>query len=161
MPPWQAQIEQLRKDPRVPMAITVLLCLLLVISVFQLAFTLKGHHALISAAKAAQPTQPLYSLATLHMLGVYPASLAELPTTQLPFVLEGTIVVLDAPMQSHALISYSSQPTKLYQTGDTLPANVTITRIARHYVVIDDHGTLEKIPLPIQQLNATSALTQG
>lgn len=146
---WQTQLNQLRQDHRVPMVLTAFFAILLLMTIGNTVITLTAHHAKISRIKA-QPVEPLANIADLHLFGVYSANLDNLPTTQLQLTLEGTVVSLEAPAQSYALITAPSQPAKVYKVGDTLPGNATVTRIAKHYVVLDDNGTLEKLALPIE-----------
>lgn len=152
MTQWQTQLEQLRKDQRVPIVLTVLLALLLLMAVWDTINTIVQHHQKLAAQKIMATPEPLHNLANLHLFGVYANNLDNLPNTQLQFTLEGTVVYLAQPKQSRALIAAPHQPAKVYQVGDTLPGNATITRIAKHYVVIDDNGTLEKLALPINTL---------
>ena len=149
--PWQTQLNQLRQDHRVPMVLTVIFAVLLLITVGNTLITLSMHHAK-AALTQTQPIEPLANIADLHLFGVYSANLDNLPTSQLQLTLEGTVVSLEAPAQSYALITAPSQPTKVYKVGDTLPGNATVTRIAKHYVVLDDNGTLEKLALPIETI---------
>lgn len=149
---WQTQLERLRKDQRVPIALTVLFALLLLMAVWDCISTIAQHHRTVAVQKIVAPPEHLHNLANLHLFGVYANNLDSLPNTQLQFTLEGTIVFLEMPKQSRALIAAPSVPAKVYQVGDTLPGNATITRIAKEYVVIDDNGTLEKLALPINTL---------
>jgi hypothetical protein len=100
MTQWQTQIDELRKDHRVPLLLAGLCALLLLWSASDLVGTLATHHLAINTAKVKSTPKQLYHLADLHLLGVYPANLSDLPTTQLPFTLEGTIIAVDAPTQS-------------------------------------------------------------
>lgn len=147
---WQTQFDTLRRNHRTPLVITVFLGILLLLAMWQFAQTFITTRIRITSITQTAPEQ-LQNLADLHMFGVYAAS-DNLPITQLPFTLEGTVIFLDAPNQSHALIAASAEPAKVYQVGDTLSGNITITRIAKMYVVLDDNGTLEKLTLPIQLL---------
>ncbi|OGT43512.1 MAG: hypothetical protein A3F13_00220 [Gammaproteobacteria bacterium RIFCSPHIGHO2_12_FULL_40_19] len=151
---WQTQLEQLRKDDRVPIVLTVLFALLLLLAIWESISTITQHHQKITALKTMAPTVPLQNLANLHLFGVYASNLENLPTTQLQFTLEGTIVFLDVPTESRALIASPNTPAKVYKVGDILPGNATITRIAKHYVVVDDNGILEKLVLPIHALQS-------
>lgn len=153
MAEWRTQLEQYRRDHRTPLVITALLGILLLSAIWQFAQTFMTTPLKITPIKPIAHEQ-LQNIAELHMFGMYTAT-DNLPITQLPFKLEGTIVFLDAPNQSRALISTSSEPAKVYQTGNTLPGNVTITRIAKEYIVLDDNGTLEKLALPIHFLETS------
>ncbi len=148
---WQTQLNQLRQDHRLPMVLTAVFAVLLLITIGNTVITLTAHHAKIALTKA-QPIEPMTNIADLHLFGVYSANLDNLPTTQLQLTLAGTVVSLEAPAQSYALITAPSQPTKVYKVGDTLPGNATVTRIAKQYVVVNDNGTLEKLALPIETI---------
>jgi general secretion pathway protein C len=154
MAQWQTQIDQLRKDERTPIVLAGLLVLLLLWTLLSLISTFKMHHLAISPTKPTAAVSPLPSLANLHLFGVYASNLEALPVTQLQLTLEGTVVSVDAPTLSHALISSPSAPTKVYAVGDTLPGNATITRITKDYVVINDNGSLEKLALPIKTVTS-------
>lgn len=152
MTSWQTQIEQLRKDQRTPIIIAGLLVLLLLWSLISFVSTFKSDHLVLTKTKLAMTPTPIPNLSNLHLFGVYASNLDALPTTQLQLTLEGTIVVVKEPALSRALISTPTTPTKVYMSGETLPGNATISRIAKDYVVIDDNGTLEKLALPIPTL---------
>lgn len=149
---WQAQIDKLRKDPRLPVVLAGIFTLLLLSSVLSVIDTFATHHAKITAAKTGPVVERFQRLSDLHLFGVFAPSLDALPTTQLALSLEGTVVSLETPNESRALIAVPNMPAKVYQVGDKLPGNATITRIAKHYVVINDNGALGKLALPIQIL---------
>lgn len=148
---WQTQLNQLRQDHRVPMVLTAFFAILLLMTVGNTIITLTAHHAKAALTKT-QPIEPLANIADLHLFGVYSANLDNVPTTQLQLTLEGTVVSIEAPAQSYAMITAPNQSAKVYKVGDTLPGNATVTRIAKHYVVLDDNGTLEKLALPIETI---------
>ena len=148
---WQTQLNQLRQDHRVPIALTVLFVIFALITVTHTAITLTTHHTKIMATRT-QPVTPLQNIADLHLFGIYSANLDNLPATQLQLTLAGTVVSLESPQQSYALITAPNQPTKVYRTGDTVSGNATVSRIAKHYVVLDDNGSLEKLTLPIETI---------
>src|SRR3989338_9014703 len=150
MTQWRTQLEQLHKDHRVPVMLTVLFALLLLLAIWDCFHTITQHHRTMTAQKITIAPEHLQNLADLHLFGVYASNLDALPTTQLQLTLEGTIVILEAPAQSRALIASPNAPAKVYRAGDALPGNATITRIAKEYVVVDDNGMLEKLVLPIQ-----------
>lgn len=149
---WQMQLERLHKDQRVPIALTVLFALLLFMTVWDCISTIAQHQRTAAMQKTMTPPEHLHNLANLHLFGVYASNLDSLPNTQLQFTLEGTIVFVESPSQSRALIAAPNMPAKVYQVDDILPGNATITRIAKEYVVINDNGTLEKLALPINTL---------
>jgi general secretion pathway protein C len=151
MAQWQTQLDLIRHDHRTPFFITALLGIGIALIGWQLTQTL-----ITPTHTANHPTtaleKPLQSTADLHLFGVYATNLSALPATTLQFTLEGTVVFLDTPTQSRALIAAQNAPAKVYKIGDTLPGNATITRITKDYVVLNDNGTLEKLTLPIPSL---------
>ena len=150
--PWQTQLNQLRQDHRVPMVLTAFFALLLLITLGNTLITLTSHHAAVTTTTKTQPINPLENIADLHLFGIYSANLDNLPATQLQLTLEGTVVSLEAPTQSYALIASPNQPTKVYRIGNTLPGNATVTRIEKHDVILNDNGTLAKLALPIETI---------
>ena len=154
MTQWRTQLEQLHKDHRVPVMLTVLFAMLLLLAIWDCFHTITQHHRTMTAQKITASPEHLQNLADLHLFGVYASNLDNLPNTQLQFTLEGTIVSSDFPKQSRALIAMPNTPAKVYQIGDVVSGNATITRIAKHYVVLDDNGTLEKLALPINELQS-------
>lgn len=152
MAQWQTTIDELRKDQRVPLVIAAVLALLLLWMMWQtISGFIEGRRNL-TVNQPVAASEHLQNLADLHLFGVYSTNLESLPTTQLQLVLEGTVVIVDAPTLSRALITAPGAPTKVYKVGDTLPGNATITRIAKQYVVLNDNGMLEKLALPINML---------
>ena len=153
MAEWQTQLRQVCRDQRVPLMLAALFALLLFWAAWNFITSFATTHRNITATLSTSKPAHLHNLADLHLLGVYGDNLENLPNTQLQFTLEGTVVVLEIPAQSRALITAPNQPTKVYQVGDTLPGNAIITRIAKHYVVLNDNGTLEKLVLPIKMIS--------
>lgn len=152
MAQWQAQLDSLRRDQRTPLVIAAIFIILLFLSISQLINTILDHTTKIQAAQTAASPERLINLAELHMFGVFSANLDSLPTTTLQLTLEGTVVNVDSPADSYAIIGSPNQPAKMYQVGNTLPGNATITRITKDYIVLNDNGTLEKLALPIPPL---------
>jgi type II secretory pathway component PulC len=150
---WQTQFNRLQQEPRVPVALTALFGFLTLTTLVSTAITLTTHHTQVTAIKKSVSIQPLENIADLHLFGIYSANSSNLPLTSLQLTLEGTVVSLETPEQSYALITPSGHPTKVYRTGDTLPGNATISRIAKHYVVLNDNGALEKLALPIETIS--------
>ena len=149
---WQTQLDTLRQDSRMPLLITAVITVLLLIAIGTSVSDFMDHHHKTIALKT-KSIEPIIHIADLHLFGIYDASLNNLPNTQLQLTLEGTMVILGLPSQSRAIITSPGQPTQVYQVGDTLPGNATITRISKHYIVLNDNGTLEKLALPIQTIS--------
>lgn len=142
----------LQHDPRVPRAITAVIVLLFILTVWSTMTDFTVHHTKIVATQTAKIT-PLINMANLHIFGVHAAQTQNLPATQLQLTLEGTLVVLEAPNESLALITGPGEPTKVYHVGNALPGNATLTSIAKHEVIINDNGQLQKLLLPVNKLN--------
>ncbi|PIZ04672.1 MAG: hypothetical protein COY58_02660 [Gammaproteobacteria bacterium CG_4_10_14_0_8_um_filter_38_16] len=151
MPSSQLSLEQLRRDPRTPLILTGIIAIIFIFSAWGILSNVLTHQTK-QIATPATPVHHIINVSNLHLFGVYINNLENLPTTQLQLTLSGTAVSLNAPAASRALITAPGQPTKVYQVGDTIPGNATITRIAKHYVVLNDNGTLEKLALPVDQL---------
>ncbi|MCX7120180.1 MAG: hypothetical protein NTZ67_00120 [Gammaproteobacteria bacterium] len=147
---WQTQFDNLKQDHRVPLALAIFFGLLLLLALGQFIALFTTNHIKIAAIPANTAPAPTYPLANLHVLGVYSANLNTLPDSTLQLTLEGTAVNLSQPALSRAVIAGPGHNAKVYGTGDVLPGNATITRIAKHDVVVNDNGTLEKLPLPIE-----------
>lgn len=149
----QINLDQLRRDPRVPLILAAIIAVIFIFTLWGMISQFLTHQAKHVAITQAAPTHRLVNISDLHLFGVYINNLQDLPTTQLQLTLSGTVVSVNSPDESHALIASPGQPTKVYQVGDTLPGNATITRVARHYVVINENGTLQKLALPVDQLS--------
>ena len=150
---WQTQLDQIRKDPRAPLVLSAIFGLFLLYAIWQLIDTFITDGPKIPSAHTVIVPEHQLNLADLHLFGIYSASLETLPDTRLQLTLEGTIVILSNPNLSRAVISAPGHPAKVYQVGDKLPGNATVTKIAKHYVVINDNGSLEKLALPIQTIS--------
>ena len=149
MTAWPAQLEKLKNDSRTPILLTAILalCILLILWNTVSIFMVKTP----TVAKITTPHQQILpSVAKLHLMGIYGGSLSALPNTQLHLTLEGTVVFTDTPTESRAMITAPNQPTEVYKVGDMIAGGATITRISKHYVVLDDNGTLQKLPLPLE-----------
>lgn len=149
----QINLDRLRRDPRVPLIFAAIIALIFIFTLWGMINNFRAHYVKHIAMTQVTPIHSLVNIRALHLFGVYIHNLADLPATQLQLTLTGTVVSLDSPGQSRALIASPGQPTKVYQVGDMLPGNATITRVAKHHVVINDNGTLEKLSLPVEQLN--------
>lgn len=146
----------LRHDPRTPRALTAIIALLFILALWNTITDFISHHTKIIAAQHAEKITPLTHVADLHIFGIYINQTQNLPATQLQLTLDGTVVVLGAPNESLALITGPGEPTKVYHVGNALPGNATITSIAKHEVIINDNGQLQKLLLPIDKLNNTT-----
>ncbi|OGT40548.1 MAG: hypothetical protein A3F12_07420 [Gammaproteobacteria bacterium RIFCSPHIGHO2_12_FULL_38_14] len=148
---WQNLIETYRHDKRVPIGIAIFCALGLLMAAGQLIADFSNHFT-ASKVIATQPVQSLPVIANLHLFGSYNQLTTDLPITQLQLSLVGTVVMIDAPDQSRALIAAAGGPVKIYQTGAALPGNAIISKIEQNYIVLNQNGTLEKLLLPIKML---------
>ena len=155
MPNWQAKLDVLQQDPRTPIVLTLLFAVLLLWAALDFLAVFFQTSPKIPSTATTTTSQPTENLADFHPFGVYSAALTNLPTTQLQLTLEGTIVMLGTPDDSEALISSPNEPTKVYRIGDTLPGNATIMHIHKHYVVLNENGMMQKLPLPIETIMAS------
>lgn|SRR3990167_8018187 len=148
---WSSQFERFRHDRRAPLLITGLFSIALLWTLTTTFFTFFSKHKINAPVVDNTPTSTPIRLGSLHLFGVYSDISANLPVTSLHLLLQGTLLVKDAPDFSLALISAANNPAKLYQVGDVLvPTNATITHIYKYYVVINDNGAMQKLPLPIK-----------
>lgn len=145
------QFTKIQKNPKTPLFISLFFALLIFsvciqwISVFFIDY-------IPAIPKRTTTTTPIISIGNLPIFGHYQQTLDDLPITTLPLLLKGTIVVLNDPQQSLAIISASDRKTKDYKMGDMLPGNAVIKQIDQDTVIIDHNGMLEKILLPIHLL---------
>lgn len=148
----QTHLAQFRNDHRIPLVLAgiITLYLLFLFSTFISDFR-KTHHAMM-AIRLQPLTQPPIHLANLHLFGTYSVVVANLPESTLQLTLQGTIVFLDNPNNSRAIVVSPGNPPQSYKTGDILPGNAKVSRIEKDYIVINDNGALQKVPLPIKTL---------
>lgn len=139
----------LRHTTYTPIILMVLFVMLCVETAWQLIDTFTLHPTVFNADKNIK-TDYHYPINQVHLFGRYAANLDTLPHTTLPFTLEGTVVEMGNPALSHAMIKTAAQHTKVYRVGDALPNNIIISQITKEYVILNNNGQLEKLPLPIQ-----------
>lgn len=150
---FEQVIEFLQKDKRVPLLIIVVLFLWMLSSLWQFwqaAQFGRSNQNTVSSALAL-PTTP--NINQWHLFGLYNASLADLPQTQLQLNLQGTIVSVKSPQNSYALISADGQTAKIYHIDDRLPGDAILKNIFKDSVVLEYNGQLQslKIPIPLLQ----------
>lgn len=146
---WQTQWDQLRRDERLPIGLSILFGLFILFTVMNFVQTILTHQHTTAEKPTSVETARVNNIASLHLFGLHDTTLVNIPTAQLQLTLEGTIVFLDNPQQSRAVISQPGGVAKVYKVGDTLPGNATINSISKHEVVVNDNGTLAKLVLPI------------
>lgn len=149
---WQTEWDKWRRDVRVPLVGTFFFgaCLIIAIAALLSVFFAKTPTIAITPAPI---TTPLIDVSQLHVFGMYNAAVGNLPVATTSLKLQGTVVIKDTPSRSQALITSLGQPTQAYHVGDVLPGNMKITLISEDYIVIDNNGSLEKLPLPIETVN--------
>ena len=78
----------------------------------------------------------------------------EAPISSLQMHVTGIVKAENADGEnvSKAYISISGQPSKIYQIGDDLPYGVKIYDITADYVILQNDGKLEKLPLAREKL---------
>ena len=144
--------ELANKDKRIPLGLMTCFIILFVWSAINLVNLLT-----LPSSSPATKTEPNVSsiaipVSSWHLFGKYDASLANLPQTQLPLTLEGTITTPGQPNQATALIQSNKQTTQLYRVGQTLPGGATITRITTSRVIINNGHHIEELVIPIKTL---------
>lgn len=148
---WSQWIDQLRKHRLTPLIITVIFLLAILLTGWQIFESFQPPKTKPQAPLIKGPiTTP--HVANLHLMGVYDVASADIPVTQLQLTLQGTVVFLDDPTQSRALILSPGQPTKVYKVGDFVPGNAKVEKIDPHSIVLNDNGQLQKLRMPIQVL---------
>ncbi|HEX4044359.1 MAG TPA: type II secretion system protein N [Gammaproteobacteria bacterium] len=80
------------------------------------------------------------------------------PVTHLQMRVTGIVKMAHDSDNRHskAAISVAGQPSKLYRIGDTLPAGIKVYDITATAVILDNHGQLEKLPLPRERVKFKS-----
>ena len=151
---WQTQLIPWLRDPRVPMALAAFFAVILLFSITHFVSNFKRTHQAIVMTKTTMITAAPLALENLHLMGMYQAAPVRLPVSTLQFILEGTIVFQDDPTRSRAIISSTGKSAKIYKTNDALMSGVTIKKIEKDSIIVDDNGTPEKILLPIKSLLA-------
>jgi len=143
----------IRKEPRVPLLITVVLALLMIFNLSQTLKTLTLHHDISSLSSGtSHVVKTIPDIADLHVFGHYKQNLADLPKTQLPLHLQGIEQVVASEQASRVLIADSNQPTKVYQVGDRVPGGAVVQHIFRDHVILNNNGRLENLYLPIPKI---------
>lgn len=146
-----SQIDQLRKHKLTPLIIALIFFLLILLSAWQLVKHFEPTKLKPQAPLIKGPiTTP--HIADLHLMGVYDIATADIPVTQLQLTLQGTVVFVDDPAQSRALILSPGQPAKVYKIGDFVPGNAKVEKIDYHSVVLEDGGQLQKLRMPLDVL---------
>jgi len=149
---WQNYIEQYRADQRIPIIIAIVCIASLCIAIWKFAHDFSNHFVTTTNA-SIKPIQTLPEIANLHLFGIYRIqNIADLPSTQLQLSLVGTVIMINAPKQSRALIASPGGQTKVYAVGAIVPGNATVARVEQRYVVLNNNGELQKLSLPIEKL---------
>ena len=150
-PDWNQLIAHIRKHQYTPLAVTIIFS----IAILSTTWSLIDSFRTAPTQPAPQPVKiqpPLASISKLHLMGIYDAKTADIPTTQLQLTLQGTVIITSDPTQSRALIDSPGQPTKVYKVGDLVPGDAKIEKIGQHFVILNDNGELQKLSLPLHVL---------
>lgn len=113
------------------------------------------------AHEEVQPTSALVSIQDSTSLindipneHIFGQASGDVPITSLQLRVTGIVKINteEGGSYSKAYISISGQPSKIYQTGDSLPYGVKVYDITSDTVILENDGRLEKLPMPRQQL---------
>lgn len=148
---WQELVTQIRKYQYTPLIIALIFGLAALITAWQLISDFRSTRVQPAPPPVTTPVATT-DVAALHLMGIYDAKTADIPATQLQLTLQGTVVSVDDPARSHALIQSPGQPTKVYQVGDFVPGNAKIEKIEKDFVILDDNGQLQKLRMPVPVL---------
>lgn len=96
-------------------------------------------------------TQAPPNPAQYELFGRWVSSIDDLPLTSLPLTLQGTEINDDKT--GTALISVSGAQAKAFSVNDEPMPGVTIHKIMPQQVILDDHGELYRLKLPIPELH--------
>lgn len=145
-------LQQLQKNPRLPIYLTGLWVLLILFVLWQTLSIFIQSPKTMAPPTTTPVIKPIPPLAAKHLFGIYDKAIANLPLTQLQLTLEGTVVSLDDPNQSHALVSSPSGQTKVYRVGDALPGGATVNKIMKEQIIIEYNGQEQRLRLPVPKL---------
>lgn len=141
---------------------SITLCLLIIITLVYVISQWHRDFYLTRTITTAVPilasnddtTEMINAIPEAHLFG---HSASNLPVTSLGIRLMGISQVettenaqednTTANNNSHALISTSDNPAKSYRIGDKLPNGIKIHEIHANYIILNNDGRLEKLPL--------------
>lgn len=137
-------------------ALAVLVCFTFIYSAWQWRADWVLAHQAAAAPTVATVDETANMIAAIpdeHLFG-QSFSKSGMPTSNLQLRVTGIVKVDNEQggTVSKAYISISGQPSKIYQTGDSLPYGVKVYDIAPDAVILENDGHLEKLPLPREQL---------
>ncbi len=105
------------------------------------------------AAIANNNTDIIARVSDEHLFGQSFEKTGDVPVTNLGFHVTGIVKEEGGKNPaSKVYISISGQPSKIYQSGDSLPYGVKIYDITPDTVILENNGHLEKLPLPREKL---------
>ena len=146
--------ETLRQDVRVPLLAMVILGLLILHQVwlcFQLFFVSPSFAPQnINMARPHAFNTP--AISQYHVFGQYNPESMDLPLTALQLTLEG-IAFSNEANQSLAIISRPGLLDKIYRVGDGVYNDAVVQQILRDQVILNDHGHLERLNLPVPKIS--------
>lgn len=99
--------------------------------------------------KADETANLIASIPDAHLFGLS-LSNGDVPITNLQLLVTGIVKAEDG--SSKAYISIAGAPSKIYQSGDSLPYGVKVYDITQDTVILENDGRLEKLPLPREKL---------
>jgi general secretion pathway protein C len=160
---WRALV--MAQGPRIA---TWTLALLLGIQAAVILTNLAGSGKAPKVAPA--PTAPVAkaqsvdvaAITSTHLFGAPPIQAqagqngANAPQTSMPLVLTG-IIAADDPQNGLAIVGENAAAARVFAVGDNIPGGVKLHSVYSDYVVIDRGGTLEKLVLPRQLQNVSTA----
>lgn len=132
---------------RLGLAVTILLGVFIIVSVFTMFSTWYADATLVkhSAALALAENDIVSELPNAHLFGK-PGAAGYVPITSLDLRLVGIIKTTPEDL-SKVIISEGGKPGKVYQVGDTLESGVTIDTVEDDGVILENAGHMEKLPM--------------
>lgn len=121
-------------------------------------------HKTLTANKVTKANESEDILTAIPKEHLFGESLSgkEVPITNLELRVTGIVKTNSdqSKSSSKAYISISGQPSKIYQTGDSLPYGVKVYDITSDAVILQNDGHLEKLPLPRAKLQFKTGYTK-
>ena len=142
----------IKQDRRIPRAIMLVLSILMAIYITDIVSSL-NRSSTSTINNSAHSGQPLviHTLRQYHLFGKYDGKLVNLPSTQLPLTLEGTIVSPNK-QASYALVASTDTPSKVYKVGEILPGGATLYQIQNKQIILKYNNQLQSLRLPIHTI---------
>ena len=105
--------------------------------------------------KTDETSKLIAALPNDHLFGSSFTNTGETPITALQLRVTGIVKITTEgqPLSSKAYLSISGKPSNVFQVGDSIGYGVTIYAITQDTVILENHGHLEKLPLPRETLH--------